>query len=248
MQATRLNDRLSRRIALLKNIPLFAELTEADLATLVDDFQLKRYDADEVIFHQGDTSRELYVILTGTVRIFKTSPSGNETSLQLFSTHNIIGELASIDDRPRSATAKAIVPSDLLVMTPDRFLHHMRTKPDLTLSMTRLLARKLRWTAAYAETVVQYDCAGRLLYILLQYNEQFGEEEEAGKRYVLDLAMNQADLASLVGAHREWVNRLLQDWRKRGLIEYHAGKLTILDLPRVEAERDNRIEANRGEW
>jgi len=248
MQATRLNDRLSRRIALLKNIPLFAELTEADLATLVDDFQLKRYDADEVIFHQGDTSRELYIILTGTVRIFKTSPSGNETSLQLFSTHNIIGELASIDDRPRSATAKAIVPSDLLVMTPDRFLHHMRTKPDLALSMTRLLARKLRWTAAYAETVVQYDCAGRLLYILLQYNEQFGEEEEAGKRYVLDLAMNQADLASLVGARREWVNRLLQDWRKRGLIEYHAGKLTILDLPRVEAERDNRIEANRGEW
>jgi CRP/FNR family transcriptional regulator len=243
-----LNDRLSRRIALLKNIPLFAELTEADLATLVDDFQLKRYDADEVIFHQGDTSRELYVILTGKVRIFKTSLSGNETSLQIFSPHGTIGELASIDDRPRSATAKAIVPSDLLVMTPDRFLHHMRTKPDLALSMTRLLARKLRWTAAYAEAVVQYDCAGRLLYILLLYNEQFGEEEEAGKRYVLDLSMNQTDLASLVGARREWVNRLLQDWRKRGLIEYHAGKLTILDLPRVEAERDSRLEACVEEW
>jgi hypothetical protein len=56
------------------------------------------------------------------------------------------------------------------------------------------------------------------------------------------------DLASLVGARWEWVNRLLQDWRKRGLIEYHVGKLTILDLPRVEAERDNRIEANRAEW
>ena len=137
------NDRLSRRIALLKNVPLFAELTKADLATLGDDFQLKRYDADEVIFHQGDTSRELYVILTGKVRIFKTSLSGNETSLQVFSTHNIIGELASIDDWPRSATAKAIVPSDLLVIAPDRFLYHMRAIPDLALAMTRLLARKL---------------------------------------------------------------------------------------------------------
>jgi CRP-like cAMP-binding protein len=248
MHAPSPDDRLSRRIALLKNVSLFAALTEEDLATLVDDFQLKRYDADEVIFHQGESSRELYVILTGKVRIFKTSPSGDETSLQLFSTHDIIGELASIDDRPRSATAKAVVPSDLLVMTPDRFLHHMQTKPDLALSMTKLLARKLRWTAAYAEAVVQYDCAGRLLYILLQYNEQFGEEEEAGKRYVLDLAMNQADLASLVGARREWVNRLLQDWRQRGLIEFKAGKLTILDLPRVEAERDSRIEACLDEW
>jgi CRP-like cAMP-binding protein len=188
------------------------------------------------------------VILTGKVRIFKTSLAGNETSLQIFSTHQIIGELASIDDRPRSATAKVIVPSDLLVMAPDRFLHHMRTKPDLALAMTRLLARKLRWTATYAEAVVQYDCAGRLLYILLQYNEQFGEEEEAGKRYVLDLSMNQADLASLVGARREWVNRLLQDWRKRGLIEYYAGKLTILDLSQVEAERDSRLEACVEGW
>ncbi len=248
MRVTSPNDRLSRRIALLKNVPLFAELTAEDLATLINDFQLKRYDADEVIFHQGESSRELYVILIGKVRIFKTSPSGDETSLQVFSTHDIIGELASIDDRPRSATAKAIIPSDLLVMTPDRFLHHVRTKPDLALSMTRLLARKLRWTAAYAEAVVQYDCAGRLLYILLRYNEQFGEEEEAGKRYVLDLSMNQTDLASLVGARREWVNRLLQDWRKRGLIEFNAGKLTILDLPRVEAERDSRIEACLDGW
>jgi len=248
MQATKLNHRLSRRIALLKNVPLFAELSAADLATLVDDFQLKRYDPDEIIFHQGDSSHELYVILTGKVRIFKTSPSGNETSLQIFSSHDIIGEFAAIDARPRSATVKAIVASDLLVMPGDKFLQHMRAIPDLALAMTQLLVRKLRWTAAFAEAVVQYDCAGRLLHILLLYNEQFGEEQEAGKRYLLDLSMNQADLASLVGARREWVNRILRDWRQRGLIEYDAGRLTILDLPRVEAERDSRIEACVEAW
>jgi len=243
-----LNDTLSRRIALLKNIPLFSELTEEDLAKLVDDFQLKRYDANEIIFHQGDTSRELYVILTGKVRIFKTSPGGGETTLQIFSTHNIIGEFAAIDDQPRSASARAIVGSELLVMSRAKFMQHLRATPDLATAMTQLLVGKLRWTAAYAEAVVQYDCAGRLLYILLLYNEQFGEEIEAGKRYVLDLSMNQADLASLVGARREWVNRLLQDWRKRELVEFKAGKLTILDLPRVEAERDSRIEACIEEW
>jgi CRP-like cAMP-binding protein len=88
--------------------------------------------------------------------------------------------------------------------------------------------------------------AGRLLHILLQYNEQLAEEVEAGKRYVLDLGLNQADLASLVGARREWVNRLLQDWRRRGLIEHQAGRITILDLPAAQRERDSRIEANCG--
>ena len=63
--------------------------------------------------------------------------------------------------------------------------------------------------------------------------------------YELDLGLSQADLATLVGARREWVNRILQDWRKRGLIEYDSGKIIILDLPRVQAELDSRTEASR---
>jgi CRP-like cAMP-binding protein len=110
------------------------------------------------------------------------------------------------------------------------------------------LADKLRWTTIYAETIAQYDAAGRLLHILLLYNDQFGETLEPGKKYELDLSLNQTDLASLVGARREWVNRLLRDWQKRGLIEYNAGKIILLDLPRIKAERDGRIEANQGGW
>jgi CRP-like cAMP-binding protein len=84
--------------------------------------------------------------------------------------------------------------------------------------------------------------------MLLLYNEQFGQEAEAGKRYVLDLSLSQTDLASLVGARREWINRLLRDWQKRGLVTYEAGKIIILDLPRAKQERDSRIEANVSKW
>lgn len=116
-------------------------------------------------------------------------------------------------------------------MAGNTFLRHMREMPNLALGVARLLVSKVRWTAAYAETIAQYDAAGRLLHILLLYNQQFVQEQEADKRYLLDLSLNQTDLASLVGARREWVNRILQDWRKRGLIECQAGKLIILDLP-----------------
>ncbi len=248
MRTSVYDDRLTRRIACLRQVPLFAELGDADLAALVDEFRLREYDKDEIIFHQGDTSRELYVVMKGKVRIFKISPSGSETSIQIFSIHDIIGECATVDGRPRSATAKAIGRCALLAMAGERFLQHMREIPGLALATARLAVSKLRWTTAYAESIAQYDCAGRLLHILLLYNEQFGEEIEAGKRYVLDLALNQADLASLVGARRQWINRILGDWRNRGLIEYENGTIIILDLPRVEAERDSRIEAWHEKW
>ncbi len=239
-------DPIPHRIVFLRQVPLFVELPEASMATLAGDFRLREYDLGETIFHQGDRGRELYVVMQGKVRIFKISPAGEETSINIFSTGDIIGEFSTIDDQPRSATAKAIERCALLEMTRERFLSRMREMPDLALSMARLLVAKARWTAAYAETIAQFDAAGRLLHILLLYNEQFGEEIEPGKRYELDLALNQTDLASLVGARREWINRILQAWRKRGLIVYDAGRITILDLPAVERERDSRMEANRG--
>ncbi len=238
----------SERIAFLKKMPLFENLTDRELATLVADFRLRTYKTDQVIFHQDDHGHVLYIVMQGKVRVFKVSPSGNETSLQIFAARDTIGELAIIDGQPRSATAKAMELCQLLEIQGERFLYHMRTLPELALGMTRLLASKLRWTAAYAETIAQYDAAGRLLHILLLYNDRFGQEVEAGKRYVLDLAMNQSDLASLIGARREWVNRLLQDWHKRQLISYEAGKIVILNLPRVLQERDQQIEAQRAKW
>jgi CRP-like cAMP-binding protein len=244
---------LSRKISFLKHVPLFANLGEQDLAALVDDFYRREYDKNEVVFHQGDHDRELYVVAKGKVRIFRTSPSGEETSIQVFSIHDVVGEFATIDSQPRSATARAITRCTLLRMRQDRFLHHFRQMPELALNVTQMLTTKLRWTAAYAETIAQYDTAGRLLHILLLYNEQFGEQIETDglkDRCVLDLSLTQARLASLVGARREWVNRILRGWRKRGLIEYDGGRITILDLAAVERERDSRIEAFRdeGEW
>ncbi|MBN1484556.1 MAG: Crp/Fnr family transcriptional regulator [Chloroflexia bacterium] len=247
MQRLPQEEALSRRIAFLKQVPLFAALADQDLAALVGDFRLREYGKDEIIFHQGDYGRELYVVVSGKVRIFKTSPAGYETSINIFADGNVVGEFSVIDDRPRSATAKAIDACVLLSMTQERFLQHMRDVPDLALAVARLLAGKVRWTAAYAETIAQFDAAGRLLHVLLSYNEQFGREVEPGRRYVLDLALNQTDLASLVGARREWVNRILRDWQRRGLIEYDAGQIVILDLPAVVEERDSRIEANSGE-
>lgn len=238
----------SRQVAFLRQVQPFATLDEEALTRVAADFQQVTYKRDEVIFRQADQSREIYVIAKGKVRIYKVSPSGGETSINIFFPTDIVGEFAAIDDKPRSAAAKAIGSCALLRLSQEKLLAYMRAFPDLAIGMARLLTSKIRWTAAYAETVAQYDAAGRLLHTLLLYNAQYGQVQEPNKRYLLDLDLNQADLASLIGARREWVNRLLQDWRRRGLIEYERGKITILDLPRVIQERDSRIEAKVRKW
>ena len=234
----------SASIAFLRTVPLFARLRDGELDTLAADFFPSEYSKNDPIFWQEDSSKELYLVRRGKVRIYKTSLGGHETSINIFSTGDIIGEFASVDQEPRSATAQAISHCLIWKMDGNIFLQRLQTMPDLALALNRLLVKKLRWTAHFAETVAQYDAAGRLLHILLLYNEQFGEVLEAGKGYKLELGLNQDDLASLVGARRIWVNRLLQTWQRQGWIEYKAGKIIIHDLSKMIQERDRRLEGN----
>jgi CRP/FNR family transcriptional regulator, cyclic AMP receptor protein len=231
-------------IDFLRTMPLFDEVDEDGLTTIACDIVPEHYPRNTIIFWQDDPGTALYLIQKGKVRIFKSNPAGNETSINIFSTGNTIGELALLDNQPRSATAKTITACTLLRLERSAFLGHMATLPGLALGVARMLALKLRWTAAFAETIAQYDAAGRLLHILLLYNEQLGKVRLPGKAYELDLGLNQDDLASLVGARREWVNRLLQAWKRKGIVEYASGKLLIHDLPRALEERDRRVEGS----
>ena len=239
------------RIAFLKKIELFADCDANDLGFLADCFHPRKFKKKEVIFHQGDDSRSIYLILRGKVRILRINEEGNETSVSIYSEYDIIGEFSAIDGRPRSATVQALEDCILLEMEYSRFLKSIREIPEFATGLIRVLVKKLRWATAFAETIAQYDTAGRLLHILLYYNGILGKEIVAGKKYELNLSMNQSDLASLVGARREWINRILQDWKKQGLVEYLNGRITILDLPAVQKERDRRMDhlsAEDCEW
>ena len=95
-------------ITFLRTIPLFSRLSDAELGTLAADFSPFEYSKADTLFWQGDSSTELYLLRRGKVRIYKISPGGRETSINIFSTGDIIGEFAAIDQQPRSATAQAI--------------------------------------------------------------------------------------------------------------------------------------------
>lgn len=232
---------LLKRRAFLRKLTLFSEIGEENLMALAGHFHSRKYRRREIIFHQGDDSHSLYVVLKGKVRIYRVSPAGKETSIRIFYPNGIFGEFATIDGGSRSTTAQAAEDCTLLEMNRAKFLQCLSNMPELAMGMLRYLVGKIRMTTAYAESIAQYDTAGRLLHILLYYKDLFGKEIKAEKRYEVDLSVNQSDLASLVGARREWVNRILRNWQERGLKEYKQGKITIPDLPAVEEERNRRI-------
>lgn len=225
----------------LREVPLFANLREADIAALAEDFRPRHYRKGDTIFHQGDQGQCLYVVRRGKVRIYHLSLNGEETTVVILARRHLTGEFSVLDNLPRSASAKAINACTLLEMSQEPFLHYLETIPGLALRVCRLVVGKARWTSIFAETIARLDAAGRLLQLLLLYNDEFGEAEIPGQRYLVDLGLNQADLASMVGTTRGWVNQILGEWRRRELIDFNAGGVIILDLPRVEAERDSRL-------
>lgn len=247
MRASSRSTPIADKLAFLKQVPLCTHLSDQELVAFSQDLKLREYSKSQIVFDQGDLGHMLSIILNGKVRVFRLTPSGLETTLTVLGKGDLVGEFAAIDQQPRSASARAIGKCALLQMSAETFFGHVRAQPNLALGLMHVLVTKLRWTAAYAETIARYDAAGRLLHILLLFNERFGEEQEPGQRYLLDLGLNQTDLASLVGVRREWVNRILQYWSKTKLIEYQGGKLVILDLARVKQERDSRLEANLDE-
>lgn len=241
---------LAKRVDFLREIDLFAGMEDGKLEILAGNLFSRKYRKMDIIFHQGDDSHTLYLIVKGKVRIYSTSPGGEETSYRIFSEKDVIGEFAAIDGQPRSTTAKAMEDCVLIELERSKFLSYLEQMPELSMGLIKHLVDKLRWTTDYAETIARYDAKGRLLHIILQYNDLFGREIEAGKVYEYKLYMNQEDLASMIGARREWVNRILQQWRKKGLLEARHGKIKILDLQAVEKERDSRMDiyADGDEW
>ncbi|MFH0726094.1 MAG: Crp/Fnr family transcriptional regulator [Pseudomonadota bacterium] len=232
---------LDKRVSFLKTVAPFKSLSTEDLGKFARCFQARSYRHRDIIIREGDRTSEFYVISAGKVRILTLNPTGDESCLRVLSSRDIFGELSACDRAPRSASVQALGNCTLLVMSHGAFLGFLRTLPDFSMAFIHFLLEKLRWTTLYSHTIAQYDTAGRLLHLLLHYKDMIGKETVPGKIYEVDLSLNQADLASMVGAKREWVNRLLQQWRKQGLLTYDRGKITLLDLPAVVAERDRRM-------
>ncbi|MGH2355659.1 MAG: Crp/Fnr family transcriptional regulator [Chloroflexota bacterium] len=210
----------------LRRVPLFASLNAEQIAGLTRVARRRRYDRDEVVFYQGDPGDTFYVILSGQVKVSVSSPEGQEAILVMLDAGESFGEFALLDDQPRSATIEVTQPTEVLVLRKDDFHRLMRQTPDIAFELLRVLTKRLRDTDQLVQDAAFLDVAERLAKKLLALMEAHGRKAPRGIE--LDLHLTQQDLASMIGATRESVNKQLGAFRDRGIVAVDRQRITIL--------------------
>jgi CRP-like cAMP-binding protein len=216
---------------LLRNVPAFARLSDAEREALAVSVGSQRFERGETIFHQGSSGSVLYIVVSGQVRIYTTSESGQEVSVSIMRAGDFFGELALLDGNPRSASAEAMCPTATLTLHRAAFLHTINTCPTIAASILEVMTMRLRQSTIYAEQLAGLSAAQRVVRQLLGLAARYGVPESGATR--IDLHLTQDDLASLSGTTRETVNRVLASLRDQGLIRVERARVSILSIPKL---------------
>jgi CRP/FNR family transcriptional regulator len=216
---------------LLRASPLFAGLDDAAWSGLAARLGTLTLERGEQLFAEGDPGDALHVVVDGKVKICRTSADGRENVLALLGPGDLLGELAVFDSQPRAATAAAIVDSSFAVLARADFDAWLAEHPAVAASLLRALAVRLRQTNEAMADLVFTDVPGRIAKTLLSLAERFGEADGSGVRVAHDLT--QEELAQLVGASRETVNKALSEFAARGWLRVDGRAVVLLDVDRL---------------
>jgi CRP/FNR family transcriptional regulator, cyclic AMP receptor protein len=231
-------NREGKRAALMAS-GLFQVLRPEELDLVLAHAGMRRYPRNAILMRKGDPSTGMAVIVTGRVRVGSADAEGREVTLTVLGPGEVLGEIALIDDEPRSADVVAIDECVALTVDRARFLHLLRGNVDLCLRLMRFLCTRLRRANAAMEELALRDLPGRLGGVLLRLARDYGKPATGGTR--IELRLSQKDLGSLIGASREKVNRQLRRWEQEGVLAFDGGHIVLRQPERLvgqEAGRD----------
>jgi CRP/FNR family cyclic AMP-dependent transcriptional regulator len=217
--------REERAADLLGSTQLFGGLDSEALRHLAVRVFERSYKKGQLIFYQGDPGDALFVVVEGLVKVFVPSEEGDEMVLITLSPPEVFGEVALIDGGPRSASAEALEPTTVLMLTREVLLEVLAEHPSLTDRLLRTLGTSLRRLTEQAADLVFLDLHGRMAKLLVGMAEDRGKKE--GAEVVLDLHMTQTDLAGMVGGSRQSVNQILRSFERRGYLELRGRQIRL---------------------
>lgn len=215
----------------LSKTPLFAALDGEASAALRSSMNEIRVTRGKTLFDEGDPGDRLYVVTEGKIKLGRTSPDGRENLLAILGPGDMFGELSLFDPGPRTATAAAVTDATLIGLGHHDLQPLLTGRPEVAAQLLGALARRLRRTNEAMADLVFSDVPGRVAKQLLDLAKRFGLQTDDGLRVTHDLT--QEELAQLVGASRETVNKALADFASRGFLRLEARAVVILDLERL---------------
>ena len=201
-------------LELIRRVPLFSMLTASQAESVADAVIKSRFKRGEAIVEQGKKSNALAIILTGRARVITTDGRGREAILALMQPGEYIGEMSLIDNEPHSATVRAEVQTDVLILGRLEFARCLPENSSMAYAVMKGLVQRLRHADRKIESLALMDVYGRVARTLLE----FAVPDDQGNAVIKDRVSRQ-DLAKMVGASREMVSRVMKDLEDRGFIE-----------------------------
>ncbi len=207
--------------ALLAGVPFFSGLADDDLEQIAEHATPESFRRGALIISDGDPADALYVVINGRVKVFLGSDDGKEVVLTILGPGESFGEIALLDEEPRSASVAAMEKTTVLVIRRDRFLELLRENSDLSWAMIRSLSHLVRRLTGSVQSLALNDVYRRIVEILEQRGVFEGEVRVINERLTHQL------LADMVGASREMVSRIMSDLVKGGYLTVSRDQIRI---------------------
>jgi CRP/FNR family cyclic AMP-dependent transcriptional regulator len=215
----------------LRRAGIFQGVDPADIEALSSEFEVFDAPRGTTLFNEGEPGDSLYIVLTGKVKLGKKSQDGRENLIAVMGPSDQFGELSLFDPGPRTATAVVVTDARLARLSKAALTQWITERPQIGLQLLRVVARRLRRTNTMLADLIFVDVPGRVAKQLLQLAQRFGSVDGGQLRVTHDLT--QEELAQLVGASRETVNKALADFAQRGWIKLEARAVILLDTDRL---------------
>lgn len=208
----------------LKTIPLFSELSVDEIAALAQMTTTRTFAKNTVVINEGDHTDALYIINSGRSAVTKIHEDGKEMVVAVLGPGDYFGEMALIDEQPRSANVITKEPSQFSIVMKQDFQRLLMTNPELSLKIMKGLSQRLRSAMRQIEGLAFMDVYGRIARLLLEIASP--PDPDSGDRTIAE-PLTHKDIASRVGASREVISRIMKDLATGGYISTHNKRITI---------------------
>jgi CRP/FNR family cyclic AMP-dependent transcriptional regulator len=212
-------------LKLLKNIPLFSELSPGELGDLLELSEKRRYPKGSIVLYKGDEGQVIYLILKGKVNVDLIDENGKEIILSTLKSGNYFGEMSAFDQMPRSATIITVEDSEFLVISQKIITDQIKKSPKIALKLLSEMSRRLREADEQISNLALLDVRGRVAQILLKLYRGTNVRKSEDYRIVPRPPLK--DIAAMSGTSRETVSRILSEFSKRGLISLTKENIII---------------------
>ncbi len=223
--------------AVLTQLPLFADLSDAEIAQVSAAMRRRRYAKGSLIHTAGAMGVDLYVIESGRVTIQLPSERGDALTLRLLWRGDFFGEISLLDDEPLYGDATALDDCDLLLLAKRDFLDLLDRYPRVSRRLLTIICRRLRHNARFAQDLAFLDVPTRLAHALvtLVESEGWGWTRDGRPHDAHLIEITQSALAAQVGATRESINKWLGYYERRGYLRCTRDRIAVLQLDELRA-------------